>query len=111
MIKDTVKDLFIGIARTASPMIAGYVISLFAMAGLELSPEQQVQVSFLVFSAISLLYYVLARVCEEYVSPKFGWLLGVAKTPDYTKTLESNKEVGSKKWDVPLVNGDEGRAG
>jgi hypothetical protein len=28
-------------------------------------------------------YYVGVRLAERYLSPKFGWLLGVAKQPEY----------------------------
>lgn len=114
MIKDATKNLWIGIARTAAPLIAGSIISLFLLTGIELSPELQQQVTFLVFSGLSLAYYVVVALFERYVSPKFGWLLGIAKKPEYTQTVIDNADVaqlGSKKWDVPLVNGDEGRAG
>ena len=111
MIKETTKNLWIGIARTASPLLAGYIGSLFVMAGLELTPEQQEQVTLLVFAVLSLGYYVLSVLFERYLSPKFGWLLGVAKKPEYIQTVTDNADVGSKAWNIPLVNGDEGRAG
>jgi hypothetical protein len=35
------------------------------------------------FSAV---YYVAVRLLEQYVTPKLGWLLGLAKSPDsYSK--------------------------
>ena len=111
MIKETTKNLWIGIARTASPLLAGYIFSLFVTAGLELTPEQKEQITLLIFAGLSLLYYVVVVLFERYVSPKFGWFLFVAKKPEYIQTVADNADVGSKKWDVPLVNGDEGRAG
>jgi hypothetical protein len=32
-------------------------------------------------------YYVVVRAAEHYLAPSFGWLLGVAKEPQYGSNL------------------------
>jgi len=67
--------------RTVVPVLVGLVITLALRAGVDLhgyAPE--------ITSAVTAVYYSLARLAEEYLSPRFGWLLGVAAKPHYTKT-------------------------
>lgn len=66
--------------RTIVPAIVGLVITLALRAGLDLhgyAPE--------ITTVVTALYYSAARLAEEYVSPRFGWLLGVAAKPHYSK--------------------------
>lgn len=64
--------------RTVVPVLVGLVITLALRTGLDLhgyAPE--------ITSAVTALYYSAARLAEEYLSPRFGWLLGVAARPKY----------------------------
>lgn len=40
-------------------------------------------------------YYLVARLAEEHLSPRFGWLLGVAKAPVYAPVVRGAHVVTS----------------
>ena len=48
----------------------------------EADPELESALVAAFTAAGTAIYYVIARVLEVHVSPKFGWLLGLAKSPD-----------------------------
>lgn len=77
------KPLFDSIVRTYVPWIVGAVIGWMVSLGVPLDPDVEPQLTALLMLAASMLYYVLARVFELYISPKLGWLLGLAKQPTY----------------------------
>lgn len=109
MLKESIKNFIIGIIRTATPIVAGTVLTFLTNAGLELPEEIKQELSFIIFGVMSLAYYAAARALEEFVAPKFGWLLGVAKAPVYQQTLSDNS-VAIKKATTP-EEGDIGLAG
>lgn len=65
--------------RTVVPVLVGLVITLALRAGLDLHGYTP-----FITSACTAVYYSAARLAEEYVSPRFGWLLGVAAKARYT---------------------------
>lgn len=76
----TFTDLAKAHVRTIVPAIVGLVITLALRQGVDLhgyAPE--------LTTAVTSVYYSAARLAEHYLSPKFGWLLGVAAAPKYTK--------------------------
>jgi uncharacterized membrane protein (DUF441 family) len=73
------------IIRTWVPILVGSVISWLATRGLSLDKDTADAATVAATGIIIALYYVVVRLFEKYVSPKFGWLLGVAKTPVYHK--------------------------
>lgn len=77
------KTLFDSLARTFTPIIAGAVIGWFVTIGIDLDPEFAPTLIIVITGAFQGLYYLAVRLFELYVSPKFGWLLGLAKTPAY----------------------------
>lgn len=77
------KALFDSLIRTYVPWLAGVIIGWLVSLGIPLDPEVEVQVTLTLMGAASMLWYFLARVFEIYVSPKLGWLLGLAKQPTY----------------------------
>lgn len=79
------KDLFDSLIRTYVPWLAGVLIGWLVSLGVPLDPEVEVQVTLALMGAASVLWYALVRVFEVYVSPKFGWLLGLGKQPEYVK--------------------------
>lgn len=76
----TATDIAKAHVRTIVPAIVGLVITLALRAGLDLhgyAPE--------ITTVVTAVYYSAARLAEEYVSPRFGWLLGFASKPHYAK--------------------------
>lgn len=77
------KTLFDSLVRTFTPIIVGAVLGWFATSGIELDPEFETALTLVVGAAFAGIYYLAVRLFELYVSPKFGWLLGLAKPPVY----------------------------
>lgn len=71
------------IIRTWVPIIVGSVISWLATRGLSLDKSTADAATVAITGVAIALYYVVVRLFEKYVSPKFGWLLGIAKAPQY----------------------------
>lgn len=79
--------------RTYVPLLVGWVLTRLAEFGfVDIDREAVIGASVVVVSAI---WYGLFRMLEAKVNPRFGWLLGVAKAPEY---------------DGGLPGGDAGRA-
>jgi hypothetical protein len=68
------------IVRTVVPLIIGWVLALPVAAWLGLTEEQATSAATAVVTAV---YYVAVRLAEQHLSPRFGWLLGLAKPPTY----------------------------
>lgn len=77
------KALVDSVIRTFVPIIVGAVLSWFVTAEIPLDPEFEIALTVAVTALLTALYYVAVRLFETYVSPKFGWLLGMAKAPEY----------------------------
>lgn len=77
------KTLFDSLVRTYVPWLAGVIITFLVSLGVPLDPEVQPALLALLMLAASAAYYWIARLLETHVSPKFGWLLGLAKPPVY----------------------------
>jgi hypothetical protein len=77
--------------RTIVPYLVGLVITLGARHGIKLDAQETAALSV----AVGAVYYIVVRALERYVTPKFGWLLGLAQQPVYAK-------IRSRK-DQPLV--------
>lgn len=78
-----VRDLFDSFVRTFVPVIVGAVVSWLSLTGVELDASLEGSLTVVVTAGITAVYYVVARLLEVYVAPQFGWLLGVAKAPEY----------------------------
>lgn len=74
----TFTDLAKAHVRTIVPILVGLVITLALRAGIDLHSYTP-----FVTSAVTAVYYSAARLAEHYLSPKFGYLLGVAQLPIY----------------------------
>lgn len=68
------------VIRTLVPVVVGSILAGLASIGLDL-PEGLV--TEVVATVIITLYYAAVRLLETHVSPAWGWLLGVAKVPQY----------------------------
>ena len=73
--------LWASIVRTFTPIIVGSVVGWFVTRGVPLDGEFSGLLTLVVSGILSAVYYVAVRLLETYVTPKFGWLLGLAKTP------------------------------
>lgn len=98
------------IVRTVVPLLAGLVITGLITIGWAPDDTQQqnllAQISAVLTVIITALYYAVVRFLETHVSPKFGWLLGLAKQPTY--------QQGAAPYDGDPVNvlppaGDDGQ--
>lgn len=69
------------IVRTIVPLIVGGVIAWAVGLGITVDPKFEVLTTTLLTGALTGLYYIAVRLLETYVTPKFGWLLGLAKSP------------------------------
>lgn len=74
--------LWQSILRTLVPVAVGAVIGWLASAGITVDAEFQTALDLTLMGLGTSAYYVAARALEHYVSPRFGWLLGLAKSPD-----------------------------
>lgn len=81
------RDLWDSIVRTIAPIVVGAVISFFVTRGIELDPEFEGALFLVVTGALQGAYHIAVRLLEKYVSPKFGWLIGLAKQPEYKKEV------------------------
>ncbi|GAA3305414.1 hypothetical protein [Glutamicibacter nicotianae] len=74
--------LWASIVRTVVPIVVGSVLGWFASANLPLDKEFEGALTALITLLLTMAYYVAVRLFETYISPKIGWLLGYAKSPD-----------------------------
>lgn len=74
--------LWASITRTIVPIIVGFVLAQAARVGLTVDGEFETLLDGSLTAVFTGLYYVVVRFLEVYVTPKFGWLLGLAKSPD-----------------------------
>ncbi|WP_426734332.1 hypothetical protein [Glutamicibacter sp. 2E12] len=74
--------LWASIVRTVVPIIVGAVLGFFASTSIPLDPEFEGLLNTVLTLLLTTAYYVAVRLFETYVSPKIGWLLGWAKSPD-----------------------------
>lgn len=75
-------DTLASLWRTAVPLIVGTLVAWLAHAGLHVDSAGATAWLTAAFSGV---YYALFRVLEAHVSSKWGWLLGLARPPAYTK--------------------------
>lgn len=79
------KAVFESVVRTVVPLIVGFALSLWAKAGIDPDPDFAANLTAALTVGFGALYHVAVRLLETYVAPRFGWLLGLAKTPEYRK--------------------------
>lgn len=78
------KNLWDSIVRTFVPIVVGAVVGWLVARGITLDPEFEATLTAALSGGFAIIWYALVRLFETYVSPKFGWLLGLAKAPEYT---------------------------
>lgn len=80
-------DFYTSVVRSLVPAIVASVVDFLAHRGLNIDPNGTGGLEAALFSVFYGAYYVVIRLFEHYVSPKFGWLLGYAQKPQYTSTV------------------------
>lgn len=86
-------NVFTSVVRTLVPVIVGGVIAFGLWAGLDLDGES---VAIAVTSTVTAVYYTVFRILEGWAekigNPRLrriaGWLLGLARPPQYPKDKE-----------------------
>jgi hypothetical protein len=73
-------DTLASLWRTVVPLIVGTVAAWLAHAGIGV--DSATATAWLT-GAFAGAYYALFRVLEAHVSPRWGWLLGLARPPHY----------------------------
>jgi hypothetical protein len=76
----TIYDTLASLWRTVVPVLVGTLVAWLAHAGLNVD---SVAASVWLTGAFSSVYYTLFRLLEAHVSPAWGWLLGLARPPQY----------------------------
>ena len=74
--------LWASIVRTIVPVVVGFFLQLSVTWNLPMDPEFEGTLTALLTLLLTTAYYVAVRLFETYISPKLGWLLGYAKSPD-----------------------------
>ncbi len=75
-------DYVISNIRTFVPILVGAIVAWLATKNIPLDPKSVDGLIALGTSGFTLLYYLIIHALEQ-KWPKFGWLLGYAKTPQY----------------------------
>ena len=74
--------LWQSILRTLVPVAVGAVIGWLASAGITADPQLEAALAAALTAVGTAAYYVVARLLEVYLHPRFGWLLGSTQSPD-----------------------------
>jgi hypothetical protein len=82
------------VVRTLFPLIVGAVIAFLVKSGIPTAGDFTETLTTLLTVAFSGVYYIAVRLLETYVTPKFGWLLGLAKTVTYASSTVPAAPIG-----------------
>lgn len=75
-------DFFASLWRTAVPYIVGFVVLQLARLGITINSAS---VSAALVAGFGTVYYALFRLAEQHLGSAWGWFLGLARPPAYTK--------------------------
>jgi hypothetical protein len=70
--------------RTWTPILVGALISFLTARGIDLDDSTSTALFLTMTALIQGVYYTVVRLIEV-KAPQFGWLLGLAKAPAYSK--------------------------
>ena len=79
--KTALDALWASIVRTVVPIVVGAILGWLTASNIPVDPEFEITLTAALTAAFSAVYYLLVRLFERYVSPKLGWLLGLAQQP------------------------------
>lgn len=95
-IKSALAVLWLSVVRTVSPYIVGGVLGFFTTRNITIDPELESALTITVSVGFGAVYYLIVRLLEVYVAPKFGVLLGSLKSPD-TYSAKPTADVVERK--------------
>jgi len=85
-----ISNFGISLIRTWVPIAVGFVLSWLAVnAGVVVDDDSKAQLVAGLTAVLIALYYGLVHLLEQKF-PKFGWLLGQATRPQYSKAKDVN---------------------
>ena len=87
--------LWASIVRTFVPLVVGFFLQLAVTLNIPLDPEFENLLAGVLTLVFTTAYYIAVRLFETYISPKLGWLLGYAKSPDNYTADSPAKYVGN----------------
>lgn len=90
---ETFLALWASVIRTVVPIVVGAVLGWFTAVNIPVDPEFEGTLTTLLTAVLTAAYYVAVRLFETYISPKLGWLLGYAKSPDSYSEDQPGKHV------------------
>lgn len=76
-----VDDYVASLVRTGVMLAIGWLLAYAGRHGLHMDVSQAS-----LDSVATAAYYIAVRAMEHYVNPRFGWLLGLARKPQYEAT-------------------------
>lgn len=76
-------NLVTSLIRTYVPIVVGALASYLLTVGINLDADAQLGLVTALTVILQGVYYLVARLLEKKVSPRFGLLLGVASKPKY----------------------------
>lgn len=89
--EEIVGSLGRSIVRTAVPLLVGFVLTLLLKVGVDLGDDPVAVANLTAFLTVlvSTAYYAVVRYAEVKLGSKWGWLLGLASAPVYTKVIDT----------------------
>ncbi len=81
---EAIKQIGIGAIRTLVPHLVGQILTWLTVFGIvDTTGSMRADLISALMALFTVVYYILVRVLEQWLSKKFGWLLGYASVPEY----------------------------
>lgn len=87
------KDLYDSMIRTYVPILVAFIVNILGTNGIVIPEDASAGLTAFLSALAAGLFYLIARLLETHANPKFGWLLGLAKQPEYVKADGTGKRV------------------
>jgi hypothetical protein len=85
-------DFITSLIRSYVPLIVGAVAAFFTSRNVKVDAQSLAGLTAALSGLFYGLYYGIVRLFEKYVSPKFGWFLGYAKSPVYPTEKDTTQK-------------------
>lgn len=89
-LRDIAGQVWSGLVRTVVPLAVAWLANLALVQTLGLTESQ---LTYAVSLVVGAAYWLIVRLLEVYVAPKFGRLLGAAKAPVYGRVSQDGQAV------------------
>lgn len=81
------RNLFNSTVRTVVPSIVGFCLAWLATTGMEIDSSLSNALTGALTVGFNIVYYVVVRFLETKFSSQWGWLLGLATSPEYVNPM------------------------